>query len=119
MGDEPTLDLAALERLTEWGGTELSSKMIDLFLQHAPERADNIKKGLNEGDRELAHRSAHSLKSTAANVGAEALRAVSGRIEALADAGDTAQAADLLPELDLRVAEALAALEEARKRDSA
>jgi HPt (histidine-containing phosphotransfer) domain-containing protein len=84
--------------------------MVDLFFENGRERVDGVKHGLASGDLELAERSAHSLKSSSATLGAARVRSVAGRIEELLEKGDTAAANALFGELDRRFEEALAAL---------
>ena len=55
--------------------------MIDLFFEHAPGRVQGGRSGLDGGDLELAERSAHPLKSSAANLGADPPRNLFGQIE--------------------------------------
>ena len=110
MTDDSSLDMAAIARLEEWGGPTLRVKMIALFLEHAPERFDGIRKGIAEGDDSLAERSAHSLKSSSANLGAEKLRRLSGEIEAAMERGDRDRARQILPEAEVRLQETLDAL---------
>ena len=74
MDGDAILDTVALDKLYEWGGAELKDKMIELFSQNAPDRLEGVRAGLGSGDLELAERSAHSLKSSAANLGAQAVR---------------------------------------------
>jgi HPt (histidine-containing phosphotransfer) domain-containing protein len=108
--DEPLLDQSMLDKLHEWGGTELRGKMVDLFFENGRQRVDGVRDGLASGDRELAERSAHSLKSSAATLGAVRVRSIAGRIEDLLEKGDTAAAGALYEELNLRFEEALGAL---------
>jgi len=106
----PDLDPGALQRLAEWGGPELRRKMIDLFLEHAPGRVREIAEGLETDDLELAHRSAHSLRSSAANVGAELASHLSGKIEDELDKGSRDGAGRLLPRLEKALDDVKAAL---------
>jgi two-component system sensor histidine kinase/response regulator len=110
MSNESPLDMAAIARLEEWGGATLRQKMIELFIKHAPERMEGIRKGLEEGDHELVERSAHSLKSSAANLGAEKLRRIAGIIEAAMEKGDHESVRQIFPEAQERLAEILEAL---------
>ncbi len=111
MSEGLILDASILDRLYEWGGDELKQKMIELFLEHAPERMDGIRQGLDGGDMELAERSAHSLKSSAANLGAQAVRHLAARIEESLESGSRDVAMELFSELEARFGETLAALE--------
>lgn len=70
MTDMDPIDRAALDRLEEWGGDRLLQQMIRLFLENSPERITQIRDGLGAGDASVVERGAHSLKSSAANVGA-------------------------------------------------
>jgi HPt (histidine-containing phosphotransfer) domain-containing protein len=108
--DEPLLDQSMLDRLHEWGGAELRGKMVDLFFENGRERVAGVKEGLASGDLELAERSAHSLKSSAATLGAARVRSVAGRIEELLEQGNAPAATALLDELNHRFEEALGAL---------
>lgn len=84
----PTIDPEALDRLKEWGGEKLLSQMIRLFLESTPERVMQITEGLERGEVELVERGSHSLKSSAANLGAERLRELSAEVEDLAHRGE-------------------------------
>lgn len=88
MQDEPEgLEPAALDRLFRVGGHEFVIEMIDLFLAHAPQRIETAIDAVAAGDHVTVHRSAHSLKSTAANIGALRLQAIAAQVEAEAGAG--------------------------------
>jgi HPt (histidine-containing phosphotransfer) domain-containing protein len=63
-------------------------KMIRLFLEEAPKEVDAVAEGLSRGDPEAVRRSAHSLKSSAASMGAKDLSDVSARVEGLVRAGE-------------------------------
>lgn len=75
------LDEAAVDRLREWGGSALVARMIDLFIELGPERLSQIRSGSANGEPETVERAAHSLKSSAANLGAERLRARAAELE--------------------------------------
>lgn len=114
MTDSAIIDPQALERLREWGGEKLAGQMVRLFLKNTGARMEQIRAGIAEGDLEEAERGAHSLKSSAANIGAEALRTLATRIESAALDADVEGARALLPGLESAYADAmreLAALE--------
>lgn len=69
MNDLPLIDSAQMDRLTEWGGRELQTKMVDLFLTHAKDRMDQIREGLSSSEAETAETGAHTLKSSAGTWG--------------------------------------------------
>ena len=100
MPDSPVIDLGAIERLREWGGEGLPRRMVHIFLMHSPERILQIRKGIAEGDASGAGTGAHSLKSSAGNVGAARLQALCQAAETLAEAKDFAALKELLEELE-------------------
>lgn len=87
-------------RLEGWGGRKLVQQMIRLFLENSPERMDQIRKGLASDNADSALRGAHSLKSTAANLGAMRLSGLAKRAEDAADDGDLDRVRTLMPELE-------------------
>jgi HPt (histidine-containing phosphotransfer) domain-containing protein len=110
MSDPSALDESALARLREWGGDKLLGQMIRLFLENAPTRMDQIRTGATGGDIQEAEKGAHSLKSSAANVGAMALRELAADIERAAGAGDVNRVEELFAPIEAAFAEAIAAL---------
>ena len=118
MTDGGILDTSVLDRLHEWGGDQLRQQMIDLFIENAPERIAGIRAGLASADPELTGRSAHSLKGSAANLGASAVVRLAGRVEAQVESGGMTNLENLLDELEIRLGETIAALKNARRRDS-
>ncbi len=118
MDSEPVLDLSILDKLHEWGGADLKQKMIELFFENAPTRLAGVREGLESGDLELAERSAHSLKSSAANLGAQTVRFLSGRIEQSLESGNGEEAQGLLPELEESFGETIEALETVRRQEA-
>jgi HPt (histidine-containing phosphotransfer) domain-containing protein len=115
MSDSRTIDPHALDRLREWGGPKLAAQMVRLFLENSGTRMDQIRTGAESGDMPETERGAHSLKSSAANVGAELLRTLSTRMETAALEEEPEVAKRLLPELEAAYSAAmdeLAAIEE-------
>lgn len=107
MSDPRTIDPQALERLREWGGPKLAGQMVRLFLENSGSRMDQIRTGTEAGDMSEAERGAHSLKSSAANVGAEILRTLATRVETAALEEDAGEAKRILPELETAYADAM------------
>jgi two-component system, sensor histidine kinase and response regulator len=110
--EDGLLDPEALTRLEEWGGKELVGKMLELFLEVATERMDAIRSGVLENDRSRIERGAHSLRSSAGNVGAESVRVLAARMEALAPDGDEASLRATLDQLEDRFRRTLEELRE-------
>ena len=104
------IDAKALERLEEWGGKRLVAQMIDLFLTQTPGRMENLREGLQCGDAEVVERAAHSLKSTAANLGAVELQEIAARIERTAGEKDLHAVREDVAAIESEVARARDAL---------
>ncbi len=115
MTDSQIIDPQALERLREWGGDKLAGQMVRLFLKNSGTRMDQIRTGVDGGDLEEAERGAHSLKSSAANIGAETLRTFATRLEGAALEGNDQSAKELLPDLEKAYADAMGELEKISK----
>jgi len=110
VGGRAVIDRAAIERLTRLGGAPLARQMIDLFTEHAAERLDAVRRGVDGPDVKSAERGAHSLKSTAGNLGAERLMEAARQVEAAAAAGDRDRVVALFDPLDAALQDALASL---------
>ena len=80
--------------------------MIRLFLENAPTRMEQVRVGLDGGALADAERGVHSLKSSAANVGAVQVSRLAAQMEGLAAGGDHAAVAALLPSLEVAFAAA-------------
>ena len=67
------IDPDVIATLKELGGIDdpnLYVEVIDLFLQDAGPHVENLRKALESADVKLLERTAHTLKSASANVGA-------------------------------------------------
>lgn len=106
MLDAEIIDPRALARLEEWGGPRLLTQMIRLFLENAPQRVEQVRKGLEEGSLKDAERGVHSLKSSAANVGAVRLSRVAAEMEEAALSGDAEAVAGQLSRLEAELVSA-------------
>ena len=116
--DARVVEEEALARLDRIGGNEFVIEMIELFLENAPVRLRRARQALEEGDVPTLHRAVHSLKSTAANVGARTLQETAAAAERRADEQDVDALPPLLEDLDRqydRVREALTAERDRRK----
>jgi HPt (histidine-containing phosphotransfer) domain-containing protein len=82
--DLPATDASALDRLKRFGGGKLLREMIALFLAAAPERIAAVRLGQLAADAPAAELALHSLKSSAAQLGAMRLQRLSERGERLA-----------------------------------
>jgi HPt (histidine-containing phosphotransfer) domain-containing protein len=111
MTESATIDPAALDRLREWGGEKLLREMLRLFLDNSPVRMEQIRAGVASGTAREVEQGAHSLKSSAANLGARALRDVCAEMEERAHAEDVEGVEELAPRLEDVYASARARLE--------
>lgn len=118
MADPEVVEDAALDRLLRIGGQEFVLEMIDLFLAHAPERIRSARAALESGDHQTLYRSAHSLKSTSANMGARRLQRLAEQVEGRAAAKDLAPIPPLLEEMAEQFEDVRDRLESERKRRS-
>lgn len=118
MPREEVIDDTALQRLVRIGGQPFLIEMIDLFLQHAPVRIRAAREALETGDHQALYRAAHSLKSTAGNLGARALQRVAERVEARAAERDVETIPPLLDEMTRRFEDVRGRLEAERRRRS-
>ena len=109
--DAPVIDLRALDRLRKWGGEGLPTRMVEIFLDHSSERLEQIREGVGKQDPRRAELGAHSLKSSAGNVGASRLQALCQSAEMMAEGEDLSALAGLLPELEQAYATARKELE--------
>lgn len=109
--DAKVIDPQAIERLGAWGGADLPRRMIEIFLTHTHDRVLQIRKGVAEGDATVVEGGAHSLKSSAGNVGASQLQGLCEEVEKLAGAKDFVALEELLEELGRAYAAARQELE--------
>jgi HPt (histidine-containing phosphotransfer) domain-containing protein len=63
-------DAAALDRLERFGGLKLRQELTTLFLQEAPSRIASARAALARGDVDAVRAMAHTLKSSAGQMGA-------------------------------------------------
>lgn len=107
VGIAPILDDDALARIRRIGQDALLRRMIETFLEHTPARLDVA---LNDAAAAAVMKAAHSIKSSAGNIGLARLMHLAGAIEVRAAAGD-ASYESLRPALAQAFADGRAALE--------
>lgn len=82
--NEPVLDSDTLEALRALGGDDdpgLFVEVIELYLEDAKTHVGNLRSALEAGDLRLLERTAHTLKSASANVGARGFSQVCSELE--------------------------------------
>jgi len=100
MSDADVFDPAALDRLVRFGGVKLLDALVDTFRTNGRERIDAGRRAVAEGNQDGAKLAFHSLKSSAAQLGAAALSRLCAEAEALAKEGDLADLASRLPAIE-------------------
>lgn len=116
MTGEPVLDEAALDRLRRIGGPDLVRRMIELYLSNAEERIGMLTKGSAAGDASLVELAAHTIKSSAGNVGAVRLQHTADALETIAASGTSDE--ELVARLVREYNESTAALRKALEAQS-
>lgn len=112
IGSAPVLDGEALARVRRVGQDALLRRMIETFFEHAPARLDVV---LHDATPGAVMKAAHSLKSSAGNLGLSRVMQLAGAIEARADAGDPSYAV-LRPALERAFVDARDALDRELER---
>ncbi|NQT70296.1 MAG: response regulator, partial [Desulfobacteraceae bacterium] len=87
-----------LDRLM--GDEKLANEILGAFMEDVPRKLTALKEALDKSDAPSVQREAHTLKGTAANVGALALQEVANQIEVACEAGGLAKASSLAAQLD-------------------
>ena len=80
------LDTSRLDSIRSLGpdGPMMLSEIIEIYFNDAPILLDRLREAFHAGDAACVARSAHTLKSTSAGIGANALGAMCKRVEAIA-----------------------------------
>lgn len=114
---EAAIDGAVLASLRELGGTEepgLFIELLDLFLEDARGQLENLRRASAQGDLALLERTAHTLKSSSASVGARRLSRLCSELEQLGRSRQAEPARGLVEALAEHFGEVRAALESAK-----
>jgi HPt (histidine-containing phosphotransfer) domain-containing protein len=114
--DVPALDPAAVRALSELlgGDREALVEIVDAFVDEAPRRLAELRRGAVGGDAALAGRAAHTLKSNGLTFGAVELASLCRRLELAARDGELAGSHDLIDRVDAQWALVLPELEALR-----
>lgn len=112
----PPLDPATLENLRELAGEEdpdLVSELVEMYLEDAPRRIEEIRRALHAGDAHALAQAAHTLKGSSGNMGATRVQELAAGLQEAGDSGDLSGAEEKLASLERafdRAKEALLAL---------
>lgn len=110
----PAFDAAALARLRRFGGDKLLHDMVALFLEQAPVRVVEARIGVTGGDAAAVRASLHSLKSSAAQIGALRVHDICAAGEGLAATGTVEGLQQVIDELEGELPRACRWLDDAR-----
>ncbi len=98
------IDLRVLEQFREFdpqGGSGLMRQIVDIFLRSSDPLVVQVQQAVAAGDAETLRQSAHSLKSSSANVGAKTLSELFRSLEGLGREGNLDAAEALLDTMRL------------------
>ena len=107
-----------LDKLNIWrqmdpeGGTGFIKKLITIYLSSAPAFQMRIEHAIQAADSDALVIAAHTLKSSASNVGAELLADICRQLEEYGDKNQLSSAAELLAEMQNESRRVITALEE-------
>lgn len=101
-GIDIPLEILDFKRTCEQVGddTELAIEILELFINHAPTRVNEMIEGLESRDASMLRKAAHTLKGSSSNIFAEGVRSASLKIEKAADAGDMGEIPGLIDNLN-------------------
>ena len=83
------------------GEPDVLTEVLRMFLLEAPKRMDRLRNAHAAGDIQEVHRSAHSLKGSAGNIGATAMYDICCEIDVKGRSGDTVALPPLIDALGL------------------
>lgn len=111
------VDPSMLARHRRLGGVGLARLLIDIFLTTAPRHVETMRSAAGDQDLGAIRLSAHSLKSTAGNLGAVELYQLADRIEQEAMAGHAALITERIDVLNVALGQAVRIIEAEREKD--
>ena len=110
MNSAKAIDKTALVNLYNIGGQDFLWKMIDNFVAQSPMRIQSTRNNLEIGDLKAIHLIAHSLKASAANLGAVRVQEIAEKLEEMASVGLREHIGEALEKLEVVLAEAIVSL---------
>lgn len=99
--------LSVIERI---GGVELVEKLTSLFEKTSRERVNALEAYMVQGDRKQVSRTAHAVKGSAAQLGAEGLRLLASALEQEAERLDAIALQERVEALDIEIDRSLTML---------
>ncbi len=105
-----------IQALQRPGQPDLLGKILGLFVKNSRELVDTLRRALEQQDAQTVFRTAHTLKSSSANVGATALAEQCKTLEALGRQNQLGHAPDLLKQIEAEYVAVLAILNDELKK---
>jgi HPt (histidine-containing phosphotransfer) domain-containing protein len=102
--DVRALDPVALCALYELfgGDREALVELLDSFVEEAPQRLEELRRGADQGDAAVVGRAAHTLRSDGSTFGAVELASLCRRLEVAARVNELAGSADLIDRVEVQ-----------------
>lgn len=108
--DALPIDLERIHDATG-GDAEFLAELVDIFLDDAVERLEEIRHAVAAEDETEIRKTAHKLKGSSANMGATGLMRLAKSLEDMGMSGDVRDAASFVEGLDAEFARVKTALE--------
>ena len=105
MTNAAAFDETVLARLSQAVGEDVMQEIIDLFRKHTPQRLEAAREGLRSGMLDEVAGAMHSLKSSAAMIGASRVEEIARRMEETATQHGAGALVSQLDDLDTAVAQ--------------
>jgi CheY-like chemotaxis protein/HPt (histidine-containing phosphotransfer) domain-containing protein len=96
----PPVDPAALDHLSQLGGSQFVCEMIALFCEYTAKKLTEARTAHAAGNLEALQKAAHPVKSSAGNIGALQVQQLAERLEAAAKAGQVGMVGEELARLE-------------------
>jgi HPt (histidine-containing phosphotransfer) domain-containing protein len=99
--DKQVIDRNTYDQLKEMAGEDYIGELVDAYLDDSPQLIAAMRDCLKSNDADAFRRSAHSLKSNSASLGAITLSGMARELEMVGKSGDLTGAPPLLEQLTL------------------
>jgi len=109
------IERSALETIKRLGGDKLLKQMIEIFLDVIPEKLESVWKGYQDKDYASIEKAAHSMRSTAGNLGAVQVQKTAEKVELMVMDHQYSALDSALQELDGAIVQACSAFETIKK----
>ena len=96
------IQLDQVNRLISAAGVDGARVILDAFQRSTIDLLKALQDGLRAGELNEAYKTAHAVKGSAANVGAQLLAETAGAIEAACKEGDSAAVAAMLTDAQIK-----------------